>query len=214
MLEFFNNLAQNALIAINQGSWGALLGLFLVSGLTEVGIPFPFILDTILIVIGVQGQALPLRVFLIMLALLAGRIVGASVIYWLTRFIGRVFINWVGRRFPALQKRMAWLTAKLSRRAPIAVAVVRLTPGLLTPSTVAAGVVSLRYSYFLAGIAISSVIADGTLLLLGFFTGKGLEQFGFKLHVWIIVIVVVVIIGLGYLIGRLFSRKNAQPPQP
>lgn len=209
MLGFFNDLARNTLNAINEGTWGALLGLFLVSGLTEIGIPFPFILDTILIITGIQKGILSVKVGLIMLSLLGGRVAGASIIYWLTRLIGKVFINWIGRRFPFLQRRLDWLTAKLHRRAPIAVAIARLTPGLLTPSTVASGVICLRYSYLLLGIAISSVIADGALLILGFTTGRGLEQFGLKLHWWLIVIIVIVVIGIGWFVGRLLSRKTS-----
>jgi membrane protein DedA with SNARE-associated domain len=208
MLEFFNELARNTLNALSEGTWGALLGLFFVSGLTEVGIPFPFIVDSILIITGIQKDILSMKVGMIMLSLLAGRLVGASIIYWLTRLVGKVFINWVGRRFPFLQRRLDWLTAKLSRRAPIAVAIARLTPGLLTPSTVAAGVIRLRYSYLLLGIAISSVIADISLLLLGFTTGKGLEQFGLKQNVWLIIIIVIVIIGIGWLVGWRLSRKT------
>jgi membrane protein DedA with SNARE-associated domain len=208
MLEFFNELARTTLNALSEGTWGALLGLFFVSGLTELGIPFPFIVDSILIVTGIQKDIFSLKVGMIMLSLGAGRLVGASIIYWLTRLVGKVFINWAGRRFPFLQRRLDWLTAKLSRRAPIAVAVARLTPGLLTPSTVASGVICLRYVYLLLGIAISSVIADISLLLLGFFTGKGLEQFGLKQNVWLIIIIVIVIIGIVSLVGWRLSRRT------
>jgi membrane protein DedA with SNARE-associated domain len=208
MLEFFSNLTQNALNAINEGNWQALLGLFLVTGLTEIGIPFPFIVDTILIVTGIHRGILSANVGMIMLSLLVGRLVGASLIYWLTRIIGKIFIDRLNRRFPVIERRMTWITNKLSRRAPLAVAIVRLTPGLLTASTVAAGIMRLRYYYLLFGIIISSLIADLALLLLGFFTGKGLEQFGVKLNVWVVVIIVIVVIGLIYLITRLLSRKS------
>jgi membrane protein DedA with SNARE-associated domain len=208
MLEFFTNLTQNTLNAINEGNWQALLGLFLVSGLTEIGIPFPFIVDTILIVTGIHRGVLSANVGMIMLSLLAGRLVGASLIYWLTRIIGKIFIDRLSRRFPAIQKRMDWITNKLSRQAPLAVAIVRLTPGLLTASTVAAGIMRMRYYYLLLGILISSVIADLALLLLGFFTGRGLEQFGVDLNVWVMIIIVIVVLGLIYLISRLLSRKS------
>ncbi len=208
MLDFLRELASNAMNAINQGNPAALLSLFFISALTELGIPFPFILDTILILTGLESGIISARVGLIMLSLLAGRIVGASIIYWLTRWIGTVFIAWISKRFPFLQRRMDWLTDKLKHRAPIAVAVARLTPGLLTPSTVAAGVIKIRYEYLIMGIAISSVAADGILLILGFTTGRGLEQLGVSLSVWIIIVIVIFLTALGWWLGRFLSRRN------
>jgi len=207
MLELLAELTKNASQAIIQGNPVALLTLFFISALTEVGIPFPFILDTVLIFVGYQTGLMSAEIGLIMLSLMIGRIVGASVIYWLTRWIGRAFIKWISKRFPFLQKRMDWLTAKLSHRAPIAVAIARLTPGLLTPSTVATGVICIRYWYLLLGIAISSVIADGALLIIGFATGRGLDQLGIKPAVWMIVVGLIILIGIIWLINRYFSKR-------
>lgn len=207
MFGFLAELVKNATEAITQGNPAALLALFFISALTEIGIPFPFILDGVLIFTGYRNGLLSSEVGLIMLSLLAGREVGASVIYWLTRTIGKVFIKWISQRYPFLQKRMDWLTAKLSHHAPTAVAVARLTPGLLTPSTVAAGVICLRYLYLILGIAISSVIADSVLLILGFTTGKSLEQLGIKPSIWMIVIGLVILIGLIWFITRYIFRR-------
>jgi membrane protein DedA with SNARE-associated domain len=207
MLNFFSELAQTALASINQGSAAALLALFFISALTEIGIPFPFILDTVLILTGLETGILSLNVLFIVLSLFGGRFVGASAIYWLTRIIGGAFVAWISRRSTFLQKRLDWLAVKLIRRAPLAVALTRLTPGLLTPSTVAAGVIPLRYWHLISGIAISSIIADGSLLVLGFTTGKGLEQFGFSPHLWMIVVIVIIVAGIGWFVGRLLSRR-------
>jgi membrane protein DedA with SNARE-associated domain len=206
MLDLLNELTRHAAEAITQGNPTALLALFFISALTEVGIPFPFILDTILIFTGYQKGLLSQETAYIMLSLMAGRILGASVIYWLTRFIGRAFIKWISRRFPFLQKRMDWLTARLSHRAPLAVAIARLTPGLLTPSTVAAGVICIRYWHLILGIAISSVVADGVLLVIGFVTGRSLDQLGIKPSVWLVIIGLVIIVGIIWAINTYFSK--------
>jgi membrane protein DedA with SNARE-associated domain len=206
MLGFINDIARYATEAIIQGKPTALLTLFFISALTEIGVPFPFILDTLLIFTGYKTGLISAEVGLIMLSLLLGRVVGASAIYWLTRIIGLVFIRWISKRFPYIQKRMDWLTAKLGKRAPIAVAVARLTPGLLTPSTVAAGVVCINFGHLLLGISISSVIADGVLLVVGFITGKGLEQLGLIPSVWMIIVGLVLLAGIIFIIGRFVSR--------
>jgi membrane protein DedA with SNARE-associated domain len=208
MVDFLNQLAQNAITALNQGNPTALLSLFFISALTEIGIPFPFILDTILIFTGYQHGLLSKEVGMIMLSLLLGRVVGASVIYWLTRFIGTVFVNWISKRYPFIQKRLNWLTEKLSRNAPVAVAIARLTPGLLTPSTVASGIICLRFYYLLLGIAISSIVADGVLLLIGFGTSHGLKYLGFAPSLWLIIVITIVIAGIAWAIQRYFPRRK------
>jgi membrane protein DedA with SNARE-associated domain len=210
VLEFFNQLAQNAVNAINQGNPSALGTLFFISALTEIGIPFPFILDTILIFTGYQHGLISKEVGLIMLSLLIGRLVGASAIYWLTRTVGKVFVNWLGRRFPFIQKKIAWLATKLQKRAPVAVAVTRLTPGLLTPSTVAAGVICIGYLSFCLGVLISSVIADGVLLIIGFSTARGVKYLGFAPSVWFIIVIGVIVAGAAWLLQRFFSRRSKQ----
>lgn len=207
MLGFLTELAKNATQAITHGNPTALMALFFISTLTEIGVPFPFILDTILIFTGYQSGLLSLETILIMLSLMAGRAVGASAIYWLTRWIGRAFIKWVSKRFPFLQKRMEWLTNKLSRRAPIAVAIARLTPGLLTPSTVAAGVIRVRYWHLILGIAISSVVADGVLLIIGFVTGRSLDELGVKPAIWMFIVGLVILFGIIWVVNKYISKR-------
>lgn len=206
MLEFFTELAKNALQAFNGGHPIALLLLFAISALTEIGIPFPFILDTLLILAGYETGIM--QIGLIMLSLMLGREVGASAIYWLARLVGKVFVNRISKRFPVVRNRMEWLEAKLKHRAPLAVAIARLTPGLLTPSTVAAGVMNLRYWYLLVGIAISSVIADSVLLIIGFGAGQGIKNLG--LPVWTIAVAIALVIALGWGIQALVARRNSR----
>lgn len=208
MPVFINELMSNVIEAVNHGHPTALISLFLISALTEVGIPFPFILDCVLLYTGYRIGLISTQAGSIMLSLFIGRVAGASIIYWLTRLIGKVFVNWISRRFPSVQKRMDWLTAKLNRKAPLAVAVARLTPGLLTPSTVAAGIIRLHYPDFILGIAISSIIADVVLLVLGFATGQGLESLGINPSWWFMIIGLLMVIGAGWTIRRRLSRRN------
>ena len=211
MLELLSELTKYASNAITHGNPAALLALFAISALTEVGIPFPFILDTLLVFSGYQSGVKYYEILFIMLSLMAGRIAGASVIYWLTRGIGGAFVKWIGKRFPSLQKRLDWLTDRLSRRAPVAVAVARLTPGLLTPSTVAAGVIYIQYWHLILGIIISSVVADGVLILIGFATGRSLDQLGIKPEIWMVVVGLVILFGIIWFVNRHLSKRVPKP---
>jgi membrane protein DedA with SNARE-associated domain len=210
MISWFNDIMTLAMNTVNQGDTRALLALFLISALTEMGFPFPFIVDSVLIVAGYQNGLWSLPVAKIVISLMLGRQVGAAVIYWLSHFLGNRFINWVGKRFPKLLSGMAWLNTKLSKRAPLAVAIARLTPGLLTSSSIAAGCIRMRYYHFVLGIVLASVIADASLLTFGFATGYGLKIFGFSPAPWMLVIVVVGVIGLIWLARWLWLRYRAR----
>ncbi|MFH0914329.1 MAG: hypothetical protein V1849_03460 [Chloroflexota bacterium] len=200
-MEWFSQLASRALESVSTGSPGALAALFLVAAFTEVGVPFPFVMDTILFFTSYRAEQVSLWiVFLLMTVLLLGRVVGASVIYWLTRLLGYAFIRWLGKRFPAVPVRLGQLGTRLSHRTPVTVAIARLTPGLLTAASVAAGAIGLGYFHFVLGIALSSVIADGILLLLGLVTALGFMRLGFAPEPWLMAVglmVLMVLVGVG-----------------
>ena len=211
MIEWFNSLLAIATNAVAQNSFEALVALFLVAALTEVGVPFPFIIDGALFITSYESGLFSFQVLFVILALVLGREVGAAVIFWLSRFVGDAFIKWLGKRFPKLKlsERMVWLKAKLSRRAPLAVAIARLTPGLLTPSSVAAGCSGLRYYQLVLGIVLASVIADGALVIIGFLTKYGLSILGFTPSTWEVVGALAVVILLVWFVRWLWLRRRA-----
>jgi membrane protein DedA with SNARE-associated domain len=122
--------------------------------------------------------------------------------------LGLKFVNWLSRRFPAIKNRLDWLTNKLSGNIPLTVAIARLTPGLLTPSTVASGVMCQKYHYFILGIIISSVVADGALLILGFATASGLKLLGFKPSLWFVLVGLGLLVLIGVAIRQIIKRRS------
>ena len=209
-MSWFNDLVALAINTVNQGGIHAMLALFFMSALTEMGMPFPFVVDSVLIVIGFQNDLWSFSVARILIALLLGRQLGAAVVYWLSRHLGNRFINWLGKRFPKLLSGMAWLKTKLSSSwSPLAVAIARLTPGVLTSSSVAAGCIRMRYSHFVLGIVLASVIADGMLITFGFAANYGLKVFGFTPAPWMLVVVAVIAIALIWFARWLWSRHRA-----
>jgi membrane protein DedA with SNARE-associated domain len=211
-MDWFNSLLGIAANAVAQHSFEAMVALFLIAALTEIGVPFPFIIDGALFVTSFENGLISFQVLFVILALTLGRIAGGSVIFWLSRFVGVAFINWLGRRLPKLKitERMEWLNTKLRRRAPMAVAVARLTPGLLTASSVATGYCGMRYYQFVLGIILASIIADGALVIIGFATKYGLTFFGLTPSVWEVVAALVVLIVLAWFIRWLWIRNRAR----
>lgn len=210
MISWFNDLLAALLVIVSQGDVRALLVLLLLSALTEMGIPFPFVVDSVLVLAGYQNGLWSLPAGKIVLFLILGRLIGAAAIYWLSRYLGVRFINWVGKRFPKLLTGMAWLNTKLSRHAPLTVAIARLTPGLLTSSSIAAGCIRMRFPQFVLGIILASIIADASLLLLGITTGYGLMWFGFTPAPWMLIVIALAIIALIWFLRWLLQHWRAR----
>lgn len=215
-MNWFDSLLTTATNAVAQNSFAALVALFLVSMLTEVGMPFPFVIDGALLIASYENGLLSFHVLFIITALTLGRILGATAIYWLSRFVGDKFISWLARRFPKLKllEKMAWLNAKLRKRAVWAVAIARLTPGLLTPSTVAAGCSGIRYYQLVLGIILASLIADGALVIVGVITKYGLTILGFTPSTWQVLLALAGVIFLIWLARWLWSKRKARTKSP
>lgn len=207
MLALLNELAIHAVQAVSHGNFAALLALFLIAALTEVGIPFPFVIDGVLFLAGYRMTISPIHLLLAVGSLFLGRVVGASAIYWVFRLVDKPVSKWLSRRFPKLQNGIERL--RLGARAPVAVAIGRLTPGLLTAVSVAAGGSQVYFGYFIAGIAISSIIADAALIILGFATQHGLHYLGVRPSIWMIIIGLIVFLVLVGLVYRWVTKRKS-----
>jgi membrane protein DedA with SNARE-associated domain len=207
-LEWFNDIIGIAMGALNQSNLAALTALFFVVALTEIGIPFPYILDTVLFLTSYENGLLSGQVPIIFGTVFLGRQFGAAVLYWLTRGLGAAFLIWLGKRYPSLPENLDKLQDKVRKDTTMAIAITRLT-GLLTLASVTAGTLGLRYRYLFLGVTISSAIFDGALLVLGFLIERYFSLLGFKPSPWAIAIGVIVVTSLVWIIYRLISRRRA-----
>ena len=194
--------------AVNEWNPGAVVTLFLVVALTEGGIPLPFILDTVLFYTSFQYGPVSVQVLSVFLIIFWGRQFGAAIVYWVTRFLGTTFFNWLGKRFPSILTSLGNIDEKLQTNAALTVAIPRLA-GLMTFASVTSGALRLRYSSFVLGVGLSSVIFDGSLILLGYLTRQGFNYLGFSPHPWQIIVVLIVIICMVWLIRYYFVRRKS-----
>jgi membrane protein DedA with SNARE-associated domain len=212
MIAWFNSMLAVASIAVIQGGFGTFAALLGVAALTELGIPFPLIIDGALFIASYERGLFSFQVLLVILALVLGREAGAAAIFWLSRIVGDRFVSWLEKLFPKLKlsERMAWLKTKLRRRALLAVAVARLTPGLLFPSSVVSGYCGMKFYQFVLGIVLASVVADGVLVIIGVVTKFGLHIIGFTPSAAEVLVVLFVIILLVWLVQRIYVRARNQ----
>ncbi len=207
MIAWLEEIAGSALTAVNEGNIAALFSLFLITGLTEIGIPFPYIVDTVLFVSSCQSRALTPQLGVVVLVVFLGRHFGSSVIYWLTRILGNALLSWMSRRFPRFHKRYDRVTYRIHRRAVLGIAITRLMQ-LLTLASVASGAIKVRYHHFLLGVTMAAIIFDGALIGLGILAGHGLRRYDIVPSVLIVILGFIVVIGLVYGSWQLLQRRR------
>lgn len=193
--------------AITQGSPLAIITLFLVVALTECGVPFPFVLDSVLFFTSYQSGVQIGHILFVMLIVFLGREFGAAIIYWLTRLVGNAVIFWFSKRYKHLKENWAQLTVKLSSQAPMAIATIRIT-GLMTVASMVSGAMKISYAQFFLGVFLSALIFDGSLIILGLITKYGFAFINFTPSVWHVAAGLIVIMVLIMIISRLISRRN------
>jgi len=234
MLAPLSNLISEALSAVDSGSQAAIVALYVIAALEEIGVPFPFVMDTVLYYHGFSIGSLWKQVIALIFALLLGRLLGASVVYWVSRIgLGKLF-RWLAQRH---QLTWAWLlrfkeavnrkvpiavaAARLSAEvpaaigfarffssSPVAVAFARLTPGLLTATSVASGMLSIRYVNFVLGITVASLFADTAIVTLGAIMGYGYRFFGLTFPPLYAIGGMVAMGGLMVLVWTILSRRR------
>jgi len=163
-----------------------LAAIFFITVSCDIGIPFPFALDTILFFTTYRVGALSLPVLLIVLMIWGGRMVGTGLVYWLSRLLGPRLVNWLGRRSRFLERNLQAFQNRLSKwPVPIIIAG-RLTPGFMQVSSIAAGTTRLPYYQVVLAIVLSSVVYDGTLVLLGTLARLGFRDVNPEDSGWIV----------------------------
>ena len=200
MIDFLG-LASHALEAMENADPGAFAALLSIAALTEVGVPFPFVIDTVLFYLGYRAAELWVEMAAAILMLLGGRVAGSSFAYGVAHLGGGYVLRYFGGRFPRLRRMVLWVSGRMglrgalgvsmgrlsagtstgavaagTLRAPLVVALARLTPGLLTATSLASGILGLPYRYFVLGIGLASVGGDVALVGLGLTVERTLDR--------------------------------------
>ena len=187
MIEWINGALATLAASINVDNPGGLAAIFFLAMSADIGIPFPFALDTIVFFTTYKMGALSLPVLLVLMMLLGGSLLGTSVIYWVSRLLGPRFVDWVGKRSKFLRRNFEQFQNRLGRWSIPVIVAARLTPGLMQVSSVAAGTVRVPYYQVVVAIVLSFIIYDGTLIILGTIARLGLKDVGPQYAAWIVI---------------------------
>jgi membrane protein DedA with SNARE-associated domain len=187
MIDWLNGVLATLAASISVDNAAGLAAIFFLTVSADIGIPFPFLLDTILFYTTYKMGVFSLPVLLLIIMLLGGSLLGTSIIYWVSRLLGPRFVNWVGRRSKFLLRNIEQFQNRLGRWTIPVIVAARLTPGLMQISSVAAGTVRVRYYQMVLAIVLSLTIYDGTLIILGTLARLGFKDVGPQYAAWIVI---------------------------
>lgn len=211
MIDQYIGLIYQALGTLREGNLLALASLFLVLALTEFGVPFPLVLQGVRFYIGYELGQGSMQVVPLMLIFVLGRQLGSAAVYWLARLLGDKFVGVFEKRFHKMRNNLGNLQEKLNSRSPRAITAVlvgRFTPGLLVPTSLASGIIGLRYQYFAFGILLSSFVFDASFIGLAMIWGREVPYSEFSANLWSIAASLAVAVCLMWTIGHLLSRRS------
>jgi membrane protein DedA with SNARE-associated domain len=187
MIDWINGVLSTLAASINVNNPGGLAAIFALTVSADMGIPFPFALDTILFFTTYKMGAFSWPVLLVIMMLLGGSLLGTSIIYWVSRLLGTRFIDWLGKRSKFLRRNLEQFQNRLGRWTIPVIVAARLTPGLMQISSVAAGTVRIRYYQVVLAIVLSFIVYDGALIILGSLARLGLKDVGPEYAAWIVI---------------------------
>jgi membrane protein DedA with SNARE-associated domain len=186
MIDWINGALATLATSIGVDNPVGLTAVFLIAMSCDIGIPFPFVLDTIVFFTTYRMGALSWPVLLVLMMLLGGSLLGTSTVYWVSRFLGIRFEEWVGKRSKFLRRNLGQFQNRLGRWTVPVIVAARLTPGLMQVSSVAAGSTRIRYYKMVLAIVCSFIVYDGTLIILGTVARFGFKDVGPEYSFWIV----------------------------
>ena len=207
MIDWINAALATLATSISVDNPAGLAAIFFITVSCDIGIPFPFVLDTILFFTTYKTGALSWPVLLIILMIWGGRLMGTGIIYRVSRLLGSRFVNWVGKRSRFLRRNLEQFQNRLGRWTVPVIAAARLTPGLMQVSSVAAGTVRIRYYKLVLAIILSSIVYDGTLIILGTLARLGLKNVGPEYSFWIVLGFVAIMAAI-FIVVHLIRRRS------
>jgi membrane protein DedA with SNARE-associated domain len=207
MIEWINGALSTLAASISVDNPGGLTAIFFITVSCDIGIPFPFVLDTILFFTTYEIGAFSWPVLLIILMRWGGRLLGTGIIYWISRLLGTRFVDWVGKRSKFLQRNFEQFQSRLDRWTIPVIVAARLTPGLMQVSSVAAGTVRVRYYKLVLSIVLSSIVYDGTLIILGTLARLGFKDVGPEYSAWIVIGFVAIMAAI-FVVVHLIQRRS------
>ncbi len=162
-------------------------GLFAVIFAEEAGVPLPLPGDLFIVAMGFLARGEPEKFVSTAAIVTLATVIGASILFTLSRRLGRPLLLRIGGRFGYTEERNARIEGWLARRGATAVVLGRLIPGLRIVMTVVAGALRLRRWTFGVGTFVAGIVWATIYFWIGYALGTGWERMARGVpmrHVW------------------------------
>ena len=200
MFEFFGDLRDTLTAFLELHQYKAIA---LLIGVEEAGVPLPLPGDLAIVIMGVQvsiGKASPIPVVMVTAA---SATTGASILYWISRYLGTRIVERYGRVLHLTPERQQWVERRFARHGAMVIIVGRLIPGLRIAVAVAAGVAKVQFSKFLIYTAISATIWGTIYMFIGWASGDRWEEDRESIEA--LIGNPLIILGLGVILGSMVT---------
>jgi membrane protein DedA with SNARE-associated domain len=142
--------------------------------LGEFGLPLPIFVESALLYAGFQISQGHYIYFFAPLLTILGSSIGGSLLYLLSNLFGDKILGRY-KIFKERRRRVEETLKKYKGWEVWGVTLLRLTPGFLIPTTIAAGILEVSYFKFLAGVVLSGLVYNLIFLTLGIVLGKNIS---------------------------------------
>lgn len=149
---------------------GLLAGFVLVL-IEETGIPVPVPGDFLMMAMGANARSGRTPLWAAIVILEAATLIGATILYFVTRRAGRTLVYRYGRYMHLTPERLDRAERWLVRRGSMAVVIGRLTPGLRMATVIACGVFKVPLWQFLPSLAVGALLYILIYVMLGYLFG-------------------------------------------
>jgi membrane protein DedA with SNARE-associated domain len=137
----------------------------------EAGVPVVVPGDFLMLLLGVQAHQGQVKLWQAIVVLELGTVLGATILYLLSRWAGRGLVYRYGRYIRLSPQRLDSAERWIRRYGSLAVVVGRLFPGLRIVTAVACGVFDMPARQFIPAMALGALLYITVYTLLGYFFG-------------------------------------------
>lgn len=208
-MEWLHEFLSSLTGAISLDNPAGLAALFLIALLVDIGLPIPFVIETLLFFTSYNEGPLSTRVWLIIPLSWLGREAGSALMYWASRQLGDSFVGWLSRRVKGLSNEISRFQNRVQRSPILAIITIRLTPGFLQVAALAAGITRLRFYRFVLAVGLASLIYDFTMVAMGFIAQTGVGHLEAKPRTYAIIGALLVMFMLWIALFFVFRRRKA-----
>jgi membrane protein DedA with SNARE-associated domain len=182
-IEWWLSLAAASKAAVEQHE--LLAGsLFLLAD--EAGVPTPIPGNLLIVLLGVRASQGAVSLWAVVAAMEVVTVIGATILYTVSRWGGRPLVNRFGRYAGITPARLAPAEAWVRRRGMPAVVLARLIPGFRIVTAIAAGLLAVPPSIFIPGMSVGALIYIVACVGIGYALGPPalawLERLPLPLH--------------------------------